>query len=135
MKPQPHALNIENEINYPKGLAMTRSLFCILLLAIIGLTRIALADAQDARKTLHVAFRRAIEDMVKKGERDPHIIADFAMERTQTERQQFFNARVMEGVRLGLRRNEAEENAAAEIKDMLGGLLESILPWQESPRK
>jgi hypothetical protein len=110
---------------------MTRSLFCILLLAIIGLTRIALADAQDARKTLHVAFKRAIEDMVKKGERDPYIIADFAMARTQTERQQFFIARVMEGVRLGLRRSEAEENATAEIKDMLDGLLESILPSAE----
>ena len=107
---------------------MTRSLVYILLLGIIGLSDIALADSQDARKTLHVAFRRAIEDIVKKGEKDPYTIADFAMARTQTERQQFLKARVIEGLRQGLRRSEAEENATAEIKDMLDSLLESILP-------
>jgi hypothetical protein len=115
----------------PKTLTMTRPLFCILLLAILGLTRIALADAaQDVMKTryeLHVALKRAVLDIVEKGERDPGTIASVAMERTQTERIQFMKARVAEGLKGGQSRSDAEITAKDEIKEMLDSIIDGVL--------
>jgi hypothetical protein len=110
---------------------MTRPLICTLLLAISGFARIALAgDAADIRKTHHeleAALKRAVVEIVQKGERDPKTIASFAMGRTQSERREFIEVRVNDGVRRGLTRSGAEANANAEIQEMLDDLVEITL--------
>ena len=110
---------------------MTRQFFCILLLAITGFTRIALAEpTQDLNKTryqLQVALRHAVLDIVRAGERNPDKVPNLALQRAQTEVAKFREVCVDRYVQLGLRRSEAEANANAEIKDTLDNLVEIAL--------
>jgi hypothetical protein len=110
---------------------MTRPIVCILLLAISGFARISLAsDAADIRRThreLEAALKRAVVEIVQKGERDPKTIAGFAMGRTQRERREFIEVRVNDGVRRGLSPSGSEANAKAEIQEMLDDLIEITL--------
>jgi hypothetical protein len=121
---------------------MTRPLFCVLLLAIIGFTRIAVADLQQdvnkAQAQLHRALRRAVSDLIKKGERDAPTIESLSLERTRTEQINYISAYTAQQVQRGVRRSDAETNARETISRMLDELandLLSIAPEISPPRK
>ena len=110
---------------------MTRPLICILLFAITGLARIALAgsgeDVHKARLQLHNALRHAVLDIVRNGERGRDKVTNLALQRAQTEVAQFREACVARELRSGVRRGEAEAHANAEIQDSLDNLVENAL--------
>ena len=110
---------------------MTRPLFRFLLLAIIGFTRIALADLDhDVKKAegqLYGAVQRAVSDLIKNGERDAQRIESLASERTQTEQIKYLAAYTTLEVQHGRKRSDAEMAAKETIAQMfdhvIGGLL------------
>jgi len=110
---------------------MTRPLFRLLLLAIVGFTRIALADLDhDVKKAegqLYGAVQRAVSDLIKKGERDAQTIESLASERTQTEQIKYLAVYTTREVQHGRKRSDAEMAAKETIAEMfnhvIGGLL------------
>src|SRR4051812_25182157 len=110
---------------------MIRPLLCVLLVGIIGFTRIALGDLdQDvnkAQKQLHAVLRDAVYDLVKKGERDAQTIEKLSLERTQTEQANYIAAYTVQQVRRGVRRSDAEFDAKETISRMVGERVNSQL--------
>ena len=121
---------------------MTRPLFRLLLLAIVGFTRIALADLDhDVKKAegqLYGAIHRAVSDLVKKGERDAQTIESLASERTRTEQIKYLAAYTAREVQHGRKRSDAEMTAKETIAEMfdnvIGGMLSNV-PEVSTPRK
>jgi hypothetical protein len=110
---------------------MIRQFFCILLVAITGFTRIALAeptqDLNKARYELHLALRHAVLDIVQAGERTPDKVANLALQRAQTEVAKFREVGVARYFQIGLRRSEAEANITEEVSGMLQEMVEITL--------